>query len=515
MIAPIYRLVGSTAWGMQLASVVINGAALTMAIWIGHRRAGLMGAVALAVIGAVAVRGYGLNVLTHPWNPYFPVLIWILLLVAAWSVMAGDHWMAIVTVVTASIAAQTHVPYLLGSLAICGLLLVTLIRRHDSRPLLASLGVAGVLWLPPLIDQLIHDPGNISRLMTHFASDPPEPAIGVGAGIRLFLRHLDAPGMAFDLIREPDAFVHRSGLEHGGEWIGLLVLVLWAASAVVAHRRQHRPLDALNTVLAVALAAGAVSMVRIFGKVWFYLTLWAWGTLLLMLFSMAWTAAILLEAHLRKRVAIIVGACAIAGCTLLSLIAVADQEVPEKQLSDGLRAVVPATEQALADGVGAAVGRDGRYYVFWQDGVFSGAQGFGLVNELERDGFDVGVHELWRVPATPHRVVSPDVVDAEVHLVTGDYFIDQWRENPEYVEVVGDDVRTDAERQRFEELRSGVIARLTEIGRDDLVARVDENLFGASLDPDLPDDIVADMSEMLLIGGPIAVFIAPPGASGR
>ena len=46
----------------------------------------------LAGIGALAVRGYGLTVLTHPWNPYFPVLLWLVALVATWSVLAGDHW---------------------------------------------------------------------------------------------------------------------------------------------------------------------------------------------------------------------------------------------------------------------------------------------------------------------------------------------------------------------------------------------------------------------------------------
>ena len=48
----------------------------------------------MAAVAAVAIRGYGLTVLTHPWNPYFPVLIWILVLVAAWSVLVGEHWMA-------------------------------------------------------------------------------------------------------------------------------------------------------------------------------------------------------------------------------------------------------------------------------------------------------------------------------------------------------------------------------------------------------------------------------------
>ena len=116
------------------------------------------------------------------------------------------------------------------------------------------------------------------------------------------------------------------------------------------------------------------------------------------------------------------------------------------------------------------------------------------------------------MPVTPHRVFRDGMFDAEVHIVSGK-FVDEWREKPGFVEVVERDVRTDAERARFSELREEVRARLTELGRDDLLGTLDGNLFGASLDPDLPQDVIDDMSEMLLLGEPVAVFIAPPGSS--
>jgi hypothetical protein len=186
--------------------------------------------------------------------------------------------------------------------------------------------------------------------------------------------------------------------------------------------------------------------------------------------------------------------------------------VPEHQLSDGLRAVLPATTEALDSGLGPAVGPDGRYLVFWQDAVFIGAQGYGLVNELERRGYDVGVHDTWRVPVTPQRVFEPGDFDAELHLVSGRY-IDEWRQRPGFVEVTEDDVRTPDERAEFDRLHAEVVHRLNEIGRSDLVDEIDINLFGASLDPNLPDDVVAALGEMLLLAEPIAVFLAPPGNS--
>jgi hypothetical protein len=174
--------------------------------------------------------------------------------------------------------------------------------------------------------------------------------------------------------------------------------------------------------------------------------------------------------------------------------------------------VLPGTVDAIELGVGPAPGPDATYVVFWQDALFIGSQGYGLVNELERRGYDVGVHETWRVPVTPQRVLPFGSYDAEVHLVTG-MFIDEWRQRDGFVEVAATDDRSPVERARFDELHDQVVERLVEIGRDDLVPVVDENLFGASLDPDLPQDVIDDMSEMIEIGLPVAVFFAPPGSS--
>lgn len=520
LLAPFYRLAGARAWGLELGSVVINSIAIGMIVWIGHRRAGLTGALVFGAVAAIAVRGYGLNVLTHPWNPYFPVLIWILVLLAAWSVLLGDHWMAPIVVVAGSIAAQTHVPYLLNAIAMCALVVGVMVWRWRSpesrpavsRPLLVTLLAGAGMWVLPFLDQLVHDPGNIRMLVRHFVGDPPEPAVGFTEGIKVFFRHLDVPAAVFDLFAHPDSFLVRSGLSDSSPIVGICVLALWVAAAVVARRHRHTPLDALNAVIAVALVVGAFSMIRIFGKIWYYLTLWAWGTTLLIAVSILWTGWSMLRHRPPTGYLAIAAVATIGVCTVMSVAATIELEVPEDQISDGLRAVLPATESALSEGVGPAVGDDGRYLVFWQDAVFSGSQGYGLVNELERAGFDVGVHDAWRVPVTPHRVFAPGTYDAEVHLVSGE-FIDQWREKPDHVEVTVVDVRSDDERRRFDELHARVIDRLTEIEREDLIDVVDQNLFGASVQPGLPDDVVADMSEMLLIGEPVGVFLAPPGSS--
>lgn len=525
LVAPFYRLAGSTAWGMQLASVVVNSAAAIGIVALGNRRFGLRGAIAFGFLAAVAVRGYGLVVLTHPWNPYFPVVIWLLVLLAAWLVLLGDHAMALVVVVGATLAAQTHVPYLASAVAICGLVVGVLVgrliaarHRHeqgDPRPLVATLTIGAVMWLPAFAEQLIRSPGNITRLARHFLTDSHEPPIGLAAAGRIVLHHLDVFSIGRDLLARDDALVHRAGFDSGVNVGGIAVLAVWMASVAWAGRRRHRPLLALHAVIAVALVVGTLSISRIFGKVWFYLTLWMSAATLLVVLAIAWTAWLVVSEQAgRARLRPVLVACLTATglVTATSVIAAAGHRMLDAENGSGVRAVMPAVTAAIDSGEGPAPGPDGRYVVFWQESVVPGAQGYALLNELERRGYDVGVHPTWHVPATEHRVRRSGEYDAEIHFVSGAW-IDDWRGRPGHLEIVHHDGRTPAERARFGELETRVRERLIEIGREDLVPVMERNIFGASLAPGLPTDVAADLDEMLGLGEEISVFLAPAGST--
>lgn len=515
-VRPFHALSGGRSWGMELGSIAVNVAAAIGALWIARRIGGPRVQLAIGAVLAIAIRGYGLSVLTHPWNPYFPLLLWLVVLLATWATLSGDHRMAIVVVVAGSVAAQTHVPYLLPGVAMSGLAIGALVVRRDRWTVVGSLGTASMLWLPAGIDQLRREPGNISMLIEHFTGDTDEATIGAVRGTGVFLRHLDLPHAALEMLRNRDGFLEVSG-ETGGLAVGgLVVFALWIAAATMALRQRHLPLIRLNAVLAVALIVGWFSMTRIFGKIWFYLTLWAWGTALLVLVSVAWTALVVMRERSpsadERRWLHLTATAAIAIPTALSVGAAFTLQVPEENLSTGLGDVLDDTERAVREGVGDAVGADGRYVVFWQDVNFIGAQGYGLVNELERRGLDVGVHDTWRVPVTPHRVFPRGTYDAEVHIVSGGY-IEQWRARDGYVEVATADPRTAEEAAEFDRLRRDVMERFDELGRGDLAEILDLNLFGVSLDPDLPDDVVDDLGRMLVLTSPVAVFIAPAGST--
>jgi hypothetical protein len=201
----------------------------------------------------------------------------------------------------------------------------------------------------------------------------------------------------------------------------------------------------------------------------------------------------------------------VVGSAALTIDAV-DTDPPEPHLSSTLGAVLPDTIDALERGDGAAVGRDGRYMVTFSDALYFGSQSYGLVSELERAGFDVGMLDVLHVPVTDHRVIGPDHADAALVFATGQN-IELWRNVPGAVEVAYMEPRDAAERAEFVELRAEVIDDLRSEDLDDLVPLIDGNLFGLSIDERISGDTRRATARMLELGAPTAVLIAPPHAT--
>src|ERR687897_505218 len=426
LLAPLYRIFGSSAWAMQTATVVINVAALGAFFWWPGGGGGARLGLAVATLLMLLISGYGLTMLTQPWNPYLPLLWWVVLLLAVWSVACDDLAMLPVAVFAGSFCAQTHVPYL-GMAAGLGVLTVLLlisvwrraapgsdVRRSVIRWGAWSLLLGIALWLPPLVDQAVHDPGNLRAIYNELATPSQDP-VGFGRGAELALLHLDAPGLVLGDSSWVGSLPDPSSDPDGSVVPGLVVLVVWAVAATASLRLGNRALVRLHLVVAVSLVLGLISMSRIYGKEWYYLMLWAWGP--------------------RKRRRLRAGAVNVAltgvlvvGAGALTIDAV-DTDPPEPHLSSTLGAVLPDTVAALERGDGAAVGRDGRYMVVFSDAMYFGSQSYGLVSELERAGFDVGMSDVLHVPVTNHRVTGPDEADAAVVFATGQN-IAQWRRGP-------------------------------------------------------------------------------------
>ncbi len=519
-----YRVLGSTAWALQVATVVIHAVGVGATLWLADRRGGRILVAGVATLLALLMAAYGGGALTEPWNPYLPLLWWVVVLLAAWSVLAGDLPALPLLVAAASFCAQTHVPYLglclgVGAVAVAGAVVAA--RRDPSargparRWILGALGLGVLLWLPPTAEQLTSDPGNQRVLIEHF-TDPSEDPVGLRSGAELALERLDVVHLVRAAIEGPGWLITDAEGHVPSAPRGAVVLGAWLVAVAVAARRRDRDLLVVHLVLAAASALMALAIGRIFGTVWYYLTLWGWAIGALMAGVTLWTVAGVVserwDAHRRSRAVqwTTLGLAALA-LAVAARFAVAAGDTPhaDERVAAGVATVADDVADAVRAGEGATDGPDGTYLVTWTDPVHIGSQGYGLLSELERRGLDVGVEESRRVPATEHRVLEPGEPTARIHLTTGTA-IDRYRSLPDAVELAYADVRTDAEREEQADLRAAVEAGLDAAGIEGLAGSLDDNLFGASIDPRLTPALKRQIERMLEIGGPLAVFALPP-----
>jgi hypothetical protein len=253
--------------------------------------------------------------------------------------------------------------------------------------------------------------------------------------------------------------------------------------------------------------------------------LWAWGVTALLVVAVVWTAVLASPTYGRDDAGISassrpnverLSAGLLVAVTVVSAglftIDATDAEPPAPRLSSTLGAVTRPTADALEARVGPATGHDGHYVITWEDALHIGSQAYGLVSELERRGYTVGMTRGLVVPNTKYRTIDPDDATAEIHFATGPY-IEPWRQLPDAVEVAYVEPRSPAEIRRFGELRAEAIERLEADGLDDVVPLVDGNLFGASIQRRVPSSTRELLAEMLDLGLPTAVFLAPPGTT--
>jgi hypothetical protein len=523
---PAYQLLGATSWAMQAASVLTHVAAMGVCLWIARRRGGLPVVLGCAVLLAVLVGAYGASTLTQAWNPYLPLLWWAAFLLAVWSVVCGDLPLLPVACFAGSYCTQSHVAYAGITVALLGLgVVVTIVRTAVRRRRGGTAGSTGrwlaagslvlvAVWLPPVLDEVIHDPGNLSALWDYFR-DADAPVIGTAKGVRVLLVHLNPWRLpARELVLTMG--IGRSaevGVATGSLDPGLALLAAWLLSVLVAVRlRLHRVL-ALDLVLATAMTSAAVSMSRIFDGVQYWIVLYAWTIGGLTVLATAWSFATLVHRRLVPRlrprattVAAVSAILVIAASTARFAVDARNVTSPLPETAPVMGALVPATVAALDHGP--------RYLVTWNDQSALDLRGWALFDELERSGFDVNVPPLYRGAARAHRVLAAADADRVVHLENG-AGIGTWRRRPGVTQVAEFDPRTPRQRLEYERLRAALVRGLNDAGLSQVVRSVDgkgddDNLVFAGLNPIVPSRLRHLVDDMLHLGLPTAVFVGPP-----
>ena len=518
LLAPVYRLLGSSSWALVVSDSVINVAVIAATLWAAHRRMGLRGALLVGAGLAFVMRVYGTALLIYPWNPWMPILFWFLFLVCAWGILCGDVVLVPVAALAGTLCAQTHIPYvgLVGGLSvvIAGSLAVTFRRRRGDpaarRSLVRWTGagalLAAVLWLPVFVQQVGGHPGNVAVLIDSFR-DPTDPPIGLSQAWSLWLHHLDV----FDILR-------GSSTVAGSAAPGLVLLVLWALAAVVAARLRDRTLVALHVVTGVALALGLLAISRIFGPPWDYLMLWAWGTATVAAVAVLATGAALVTRLVARRSAgdraaaarlAWVPTAALAVLVVLPTLSSArrapDTRERDVDLSADLSHVVGPTLRAVRGGEVAGA-RDGTVLVTWTDPYNLGGQGYGLMLELERQGYDARANRGSRMAVRSHRITDSARADAEIHLAVGEGAIAEARRHVGAMELAYYDPRTRDELAAYGRARADLITSLKAAGLSSLIPEIDENFFSLATDPRLSVPQKTTLAAMSQIRPPLAVY---------
>jgi hypothetical protein len=521
----VWRLFGGSSFGLQAANVALDIAAIACCITIAWRRGGLALVVGVGTMLAVLMHGYGIFMLTLPWNPYLPVLWWVVFLLAAWSVLADDLVMLPVAAFAGAMCAQTHISYLglVGgvSLFVLVVLAVASLRgprserwRHLAFWLLAAVLVSAVIWAPPLIDELLHSPGNATTIFDYFRH-PPKASIGLGRGLEVVLQQMN-PVKLFQ-----GTLVHDVAPPAvSGSWVpGALLLLVWAVSFELARRLRHALLLRLDAVLGVAFLLGVASAGRIFGEVFFYLVLWAWGIAALMLFATGWLVAVVVARRststaVRARDLAVVGASVLALVLTGLLVSSAtgiDVQLPEA--NDPLRVLTPGTARAMSKLEKG--GYRAPFLVTWRPSQADiGAVGYGLVNELERRGFKVRADSAdgKYVPDYGSRhVVDPSKAAIEVHLATDRPNVIRWSADPRFREVAFYDPRLNLDHLGLHGVAQRLVKDLQRAGFDQ-VGRYDYGTLAlVYITPGVPKPLQQRIAKLLALGPNRAVFIGPTG----
>jgi hypothetical protein len=270
-------------WGAAL----ICGAALSGAVEAAWSVKGWPAAVAAALV--VADIGWQTQLFTDlVWNPHFGLAFLIAAAATAWAVACGRFGWWPVAVLCSSVAAQCHLVYAVPGIAVAVIapLAAFAYRHRPPRRRWAAWGlvVGAVCWIPPLVQQLIDHPGNLSLVLR---SGTTGTRVGFSFGVHA-LATAAAPRPIW-LTRYPYLAAFLDGIPHyvsghASVW-AVLAAVLMVAITLGAWSAGRTELSALALIGAV-VCVGTVASFASFpsdnlGPLGYLVTmLWVVGTLI-------------------------------------------------------------------------------------------------------------------------------------------------------------------------------------------------------------------------------------------
>jgi hypothetical protein len=275
-----YRLLGSYTHGLNQGALLTAAVAIGVIGWVAHRRGGsTLVAWAMVVIGLFAW-AVGPDVLRSAWNPWITVLPLFGVIALAWNAACGELWSYPVAVAGGSFVVESHVGYAGVTLAVLGgaalVVVVTAVRhtvtwRQVGVVGLVSIGVLGLLWSPPLYQEVRDTRGNLTELRQFFADAKPDH--DVGDGVEVTMQELGVVPAQLGTLDTGDAQNDRPGT-----WTGAITLAALGAAVAIAALRRCTSALYLAGLVSLAILAAIWSVAHVVGAIDGYLVLWIAAT---------------------------------------------------------------------------------------------------------------------------------------------------------------------------------------------------------------------------------------------
>lgn len=405
LLAVPYRLLGSNYAALQAGAVIINTLAVGGALVVAYRRGGVALYLWSAAILAVVMHAMEPYVLASPWEPDISVLAVVLMIFLVFDVALGRAWTIPIAAVVAALLVQgwaTTAP--IAAALFAWALVAFAFRSFSTRreahaagepapkqswrwPALVTAGLLLVMLIPPVVQELHSDPGNITLMARFFRH--AHDVLGFGDAFRLVSLQLGTrpvwAGAPLPLVPF-DAIVNTAAAPAVP-----IILVLFVAAVVFAAIRRDRSL-ALGLTVAVAIVAEIAALSRLIGEVFIEIMQPTWAIGAAAALAAGWCAYAPLDGVIRRRVtqvALPVLALAVVGFGIANTVFAVDGPPPPPRSDQVV--------QRLADrATGVARAAHGPVLVDTTEEGNAGVLGTQLVAlVLARAGVDVVVdHDL-------------------------------------------------------------------------------------------------------------------------
>jgi len=419
-----YRLLGASSSALLAAAWCTALAGVLVSWWVARRLDRLAGTVVLAVT-MIAVASVAATTLRNPWNPYVSLVLGGTLVVLCWAVAQRRPVPMVIAPAVATLLVQAHLgalPLAVGVLAVAYAL--ALWPQRSTEPagddtadddttdhgttdggttdggtagadttgddaaagtdagggvrwsaLLAGLGIAVAMWIPPIVEQFTREPGNLSTIARSTG------ASGATSGIGFALRLVSGAFAVLPTWAGARTTTVLNVLQPS--WRVPVLAMIPIAAAVVALRRRDRLALRGLTVCAAGIVAAVVAAARIDGPAYAHLVPWidpvAATTVALGLWVLC---RHVLPTGARAWATTTAGAATVIAAVVL-LVGQLDASVPDRTLDDALTAIEPAL-LADADRIATSAG----VFVDSELDFGSLAATPGVILQLERAGFD-------------------------------------------------------------------------------------------------------------------------------